>query len=203
MVSSSGLEQSILASGPLLPVYFIDGLIIDGEKRQGVCHANGIEIEETHFLCPEDAAPVLFRLHPDRCARLFPCDSISEAAELYKASLGEVSHLYKAPPPIKRDPEYWRRFDAARVALKSVTVRMAPALWNDAKRVAKAHGVPSSLFLRIALAYAVENWPDLQEFSRLHGAGLRYNKGPKGPTGPKVQRREPRPPRGPKWSTQS
>lgn len=194
------LRQSILAVGVLEPAIFLHGLILDGEKRKRVCDEHAIDLPEVHFLTPEEAAPILWTRHPDRCARLFPCDSITEAAELYKTDLAAVSHLFAPPPPIQREPAYWRAFDKSRPT-KRYSVRVEPELMEHVFKKAKRHGWSRAFFVRIACAFALDNFDQIIEFARLEGGRLRYRQGPKGPTGPKVQRRE-RPPKPPKWPGQ-
>lgn len=193
--------ESISSSGVRKPLIFLHGLCLDGRKRLKVCSMLGIVPPEKHYLTPEEAAPALWLEHRERCARLFPCDSISEAAKLYKTDLASVSHLFAKRGPIERGPEYWRTFDLQREA-SNTSMRWPEALWKQANVAAKKRGWRRSHFVRLAVAFAIENTDQIAEYDRLFGKRLRLKTGPKGPSGQKLQRRPPRP-RAKKWPGQS
>jgi hypothetical protein len=176
--SLDGLRKSILLTGPLLPVVTFQGVTIDGRRRAEICDSAGIEYTTRHYLTPEDAAPVLWALHPERCAELFPAPSISAAAELYAATLSEVAHLYQRPAQVRgpRAPGYWRRTAEARPA-RHYSLMVEPTLWDQVGRLATRHGLSRSVLIRCALAYATTNPDEILELHRLEGHRLSYKRG--------------------------
>lgn len=175
------LRESILHNGGLFtPLLYFMGYLIDGKKRRSICEEHGLTPTEHHTWEVSDAAPLLWHFHPERCAEMFPCKTITEAAELYKTDLASVAWIFRRPepPPVRVDRQLWKKYDENREA-RHYNVRMPPPLWAQGSGVAKKLGWSRSYFFRVALAYAIAHPDVIRIFSRSQSKALRYRRGPK------------------------
>lgn len=97
------LVESIRVDGPILPVYYFESRILDGNKRALACFETGRMFETVFLESRSAAARLLFTLHPDRAHAQFAAElSLLEACELLGASTTSVLNLRRGKPKVKR-----------------------------------------------------------------------------------------------------
>ena len=99
------LTESILESGPLLPVYLLGGECIDGARRLQICLEQGIDHEVVQLSNEREAAALLWGLHPDRAVARFDDGqrSLLTLAEWFGCRVSEILAVRKSRAP-KKDP---------------------------------------------------------------------------------------------------
>lgn len=85
------LRDSLRRIGPLLPVFYSGGSILDGRRRQSICALIGRSIRVAE-IAGADAPRVLWLLHPDRALRRWGHGlELREQCELFGVSAAEVA----------------------------------------------------------------------------------------------------------------
>lgn len=101
----SELRENIQTHGCILPVYYYEGRVLDGNKRAICCRETGIEIERVTLTDRTQAARLLWSLHQSRAHQMFALDlPLSEACALLGARPSEVVALRRKPKIRKTYP---------------------------------------------------------------------------------------------------
>lgn len=96
------LRASINKIGQILPVYWWQNQILDGEKRREACLQLGLYPDEIYLETEEEARAVLWQLHPERALRRWPQSSAGQAAASFSARIVDVARVWQ---PKRKKPE--------------------------------------------------------------------------------------------------
>lgn len=113
------IRESVRINGQILPVYMYLGAILDGALRHQALLECGREVRYRHLATEEEAAQLLWSLHPRRAVVMFGRGRpLIQLAALFAAPPRAVNRILKelAPAPEKK----YRRRDYT----KRLTVRL-------------------------------------------------------------------------------
>jgi len=92
------LVENIREHGPILPVYYFEGRVLDGSRRALACFETGKAFVRVVIRDREQAARLLWSLHPDRALAEFGRGlSVADAAQLLGASPSAVILARRQP----------------------------------------------------------------------------------------------------------
>jgi hypothetical protein len=164
-IPESELRSSILAVGALLPVYRWRGRTIDGQRRERILRGSGKSVRVVELKTEQQAARVLWALHPSRCLTVFPRETLREAADLYGAEPAAVAAVKAAtfprePPPVPARRGWVSRHKADHITsqVESFKVQfwIGRALRESMRRARTLDGYCSeAAFIRRAIAHRV------------------------------------------------
>jgi hypothetical protein len=101
--------ESVDRYGPFLPVFFWAGRVIDGDKRREACLQVGKQWQERHLTTREEAAELLWTLHPGRALWDFGKGlTLPELCALFAARPSQVLAVQRALAP-QPPPKPWRK----------------------------------------------------------------------------------------------
>lgn len=179
LLSGENLRESILRVGPILPAYFWGAVLLDGKKRIQACGELGIQLKEVFLDTPEQAAALLWSLHPDRAVEMFRPDTLTQAGELFCAPLATLAKYYKRTPKTVEKRKQPRSVWAKQRGV-SRTFRLPPSLIERFQSKAQKLGMHWSEYARICMSYGIENEGEILEHSRIVGPLTRKPGRPKG-----------------------
>lgn len=104
------LLDSIRQSGQILPVYLWSGGVLDGAQRQMACWEAGIQPDCVTLDTREQAAALLFSLHPERAIHQFGEGlTITQQCALFAARPREIAAARRAAFPAPEAARKWPR----------------------------------------------------------------------------------------------
>lgn len=144
------LRELIRRRGHLFPVYYFHGEVIDGSKRLIAATLERYPIAIVTLDAQEDAAQVLWRMHPAQAHERFARDlPLLAAARLLGASASAVAQLRRpAPKP--------RKYKSPK-ALTGFRARLPSELVDSWAELAAHYHITYSEGVSCLVRYAVDN----------------------------------------------